>query len=94
MIEAEKILKDMVITEKATLLSSELNQYTFRVYPNANRKSVAQAVAKTFKVEVKSVRMINVKPKPFRTRRGVRGYKSASKKAIVTLAPDNTIEII
>ena len=92
MINADTILKDRVITEKSTLLSECHNQYTFRVYPSANRTSVAQAVEKTFSVKVLAVRILKVKPKPFRTRRGIRGYKSGCKKAIVTLAPDNSID--
>lgn len=93
MITADTILKGMLLTEKATLLSAENNQYTLKVASAANRKSVAQAVEKVFDVEVTGVRILNVKPQPIRTRRGKRGYKPAYKKAIVSLKADDKIEI-
>lgn len=94
MITADTILKSMVITEKATLLSTHHNQYTFKVSATANRRSVAQAIEKTFNVEVTAVRILNVKPQPVRTRRGKRGYKPCYKKAIVSLKTGDKIEIL
>lgn len=96
MITAEKILKKPLISEKATVLSSEYNQYVFKVYSDANRTVVAQAVEKSWSVEVKKVNIINVKPKTrsHRHRRGKPGHRPGYKKAIVTLKAGDNIEII
>ena len=96
MISGDQILQEMVITEKATELSSQVNQYTFRVHPQANRVTVAQAVEKAFGVTVSRVNIFNIKPKAKRDRirRGRLGYKSGMKKAIVSLKEGDKIEIL
>ncbi len=96
MIQAERILLRSVVTEKATELTSHNNAYTFKVHADANKVSVAQAVAKTFDVEVANVNILNIKPKVKRSRmrRGSAGIKSGYKKAIVTLKPGQTIDLV
>ena len=85
----------MVISEKATALASNLNQYTFKVFQDVNRVSIARAVEKTFNVHVKQVNTIKVKPKlkPVPRCRGKVGYRSGMKKAIVILKEGDKIEI-
>jgi large subunit ribosomal protein L23 len=92
----DKVLKEFRVTEKANQLASNLNQYTFEVFTDANRISVAQAVESVFKVEVQSVNILYQKPKTRRDRsnRGKRGVKSGFKKAIVTLKAGDKIELI
>jgi large subunit ribosomal protein L23 len=94
MVSPDKILKVLRLTEKSNRASSELNQYTFEVFPNANKFMVKEAVEQVFKVTVTRVNIINVKGKPARTRRGTLGYKSDKKKAIVTLKEGDKIEMI
>jgi len=96
MIATDKILKKPFISEKATILSSDHNQYTFKVYSDATRTAIAQAVEKTWSVKVRKVNVINVKPKArtLRYRRGKPGHRSGYKKAMVTLKVDDKIEII
>ena len=96
MLVADKILLEYRVTEKAANLSANNNQYTFEVAKDANRIQVAQAVAKTFNVEVAKVNILNVKPKvkADRSRRGKTGIKSGFKKAIVTLKEGEKIELI
>jgi len=96
MIIADKILKEYRVTEKASILAANLNQYTFEVAPNANRTEVGRAVAKVFNVEVKKVNILNKKPKvkTDRSRRGRPGTKGGHKKAIVTLKEGDKIELI
>lgn len=93
---ADKILREYRVTEKAANLSANLNQYTFEVAPEANRKEVARAVAKTFNVEVTKVNILNKKPKlkVDRMRRGRPGTKGGHKKAIVTLKEGDKIELV
>jgi large subunit ribosomal protein L23 len=80
-----------VITEKATVLS-ELNKVVFRVAGDASKDEIAAAVEALFKVNVTKVNTINVKGKTKRFR-GIMGRRSDVKKAIVTLAEGQSIDI-
>lgn len=78
------VIKEPVITEKATHLNS-FNKYVFKVYPDANKLMVKNAIEKLYKgVEVKDIRIINVRGKQRRLGR-FEGFKPGYKKAIVTL---------
>jgi large subunit ribosomal protein L23 len=80
-----------VITEKATMLS-EQNKVVFRVAGDATKPEIAEAVENLFKVSVVKVNTINVKGKTKRFRGRV-GRRSDVKKAIVTLAEGQSIDI-
>jgi len=80
-----------VITEKATLLS-EQNKVVFRVAPDATKDEIAAAIEELFKVKVTKVNTLNVKGKTKRFR-GHKGRRSDVKKAIVTLAEGQSIDI-
>jgi large subunit ribosomal protein L23 len=80
-----------VITEKATMLS-EHNKVVFRVAPDATKADIAAAVESLFKVSVVKVNTLNVKGKTKRFRGRV-GQRSDVKKAIVTLAEGQSIDI-
>ena len=94
MVSPEKVLKALRLTEKSNRNSSELNQYTFEVFRGANKFTVRDAVEQHFKVTVTRVNIVNVKGKPTTSRRGVPGYKSDFKKAIVTLKEGDKIEMV
>jgi large subunit ribosomal protein L23 len=80
-----------VITEKATLLS-EHNKVVFHVSRDASKDEIAAAVEALFKVNVTKVNTLNVKGKTKRFR-GIAGRRSDVKKAIVTLAEGQSIDI-
>ena len=80
-----------VITEKATLLS-EQNKVVFRVAGDASKDEIAAAVEALFKVNVTKVNTLNVKGKTKRFR-GFKGRRSDVKKAVVTLAEGQSIDI-
>ncbi len=80
-----------VITEKATLLS-EHNKVVFRVAEDASKDEIAAAIEELFKVKVVKVNTLNVKGKTKRFR-GVKGRRSDVKKAIVTLAEGQSIDV-
>jgi large subunit ribosomal protein L23 len=80
-----------VITEKATLLS-EQNKVVFRVAADASKDEIAAAVEALFQVNVTKVNTLNVKGKTKRFR-GIAGRRSDVKKAIVTLAEGQSIDI-
>ena len=67
-------------------------QYTFKVDPKANKTEIKSAIEKIFKVKVTSIKTLNEKPKKRRVGRYT-GLTNRSKKAIVTLAEGQTIEL-
>lgn len=80
-----------LITEKNTNLMS-LNKYSFEVQRDANKTQIKQAVETIFNVSVTKVHTMNIRGKL--RRRGQKfGYTANWKKAIVTLAEGNRIEL-
>ena len=73
-----------LVTEKSTILRETCNQYSFSVYPRANRSEIKKAVETTLKVKVEKVRIINVLGKTKRINRFA-GKHPDFKKALVTL---------
>jgi large subunit ribosomal protein L23 len=80
-----------VITEKATL-GSEFGQVTFRVPLTATKPEIKAAVEALFKVEVTAVNTLIAKGKTKRVK-GIAGRRSDVKKAIVTLAKGQSIDV-
>mgnify|MGYP002780051817 FL=1 len=80
-----------VITEKATLLS-ELNKVVFRVSDDSTKDEIATAVEQLFNVRVMKVNTVVTKGKRKRFR-GIQGRRNDVKKAIVTLAEGDSIDI-
>ena len=66
--EPVKVLKEALLTEKATMLSANLNQYVFSVFPEATRTHIKNAIEKTFGVNVIKVNTLIQKPKTKRDR--------------------------
>lgn len=94
MTDIHNILIRPIITEKSNYQASALNQYVFEVARSASKGSIKDAVETLFDVEVLKVNVINVSPKRsvrWQSRR-VKVRRSAYKKAIVTLAPGDSIE--
>jgi large subunit ribosomal protein L23 len=85
------IVRAPVITEKATNVS-EHNQVMFRVALNATKREVKAAVEGLFNVKVTAVNTIRVMGKMKRFR-GRLGQRSDYKKAIVTLAEGQRIDV-
>ena len=79
------------LTEKTVYLQNNLNTYTFKVHPQANKIQIREAVQHIFKVKVSAVRTMNCRGKHRRTRLGV-GTTAGWKKAYVTLADGEHIE--
>ena len=80
-----------VITEKATI-ASENNQVVFRVARNATKPQIKAAIEKLFEVKVTAVNTLLRKGKT-KAFRGVRGRQQDVKKAIVTLADGDRIDV-
>lgn len=86
-----QVLQGPHITEKSTDIKKATGQIVFRVHKDANKIEIKQAVEKFFKVKVLDVRTINMKGKKKRLGR-FEGEKPDWKKAVVKLAPGQTIE--
>ncbi len=80
-----------VVSERSFDLMSQ-NKYTFEVAKQAPKEEIAAAVEKLFGVHVLKVNTINVKPKTKRVRY-VAGQTRSWKKAIVTVAEGDSIEL-
>ena len=85
------VILSPVITEKATM-AAELNKVVFNVRKDANKDEIKAAVERLFEVKVVGVNTLNRKGKA-KSFRGVRGRQSDSKKAIVTLAEGDRIDV-
>ena len=89
--KAYQVILKPLVTEKATQLS-EFNKMVFAVPVNASKLEVKLSIEKIFSVKVKTVNTIVLKGKLKRFK-GILGRRSNLKKAIVTLAPGNTIDL-
>jgi large subunit ribosomal protein L23 len=85
------VVRFPVITEKSQM-GAEFNKATFVVSPDATKKQVALAVESLFGAKVVKVNMINVKGKT-KVFRGIRGRRKNTKKAIVTLAEGQELDV-
>ncbi len=86
-----KVLLGPHISEKATVLAEEHNQYVFKVAKDATKLEIKKAVEQLFEVSVKAVRTAVVKGKTKRTRFGM-GQRSDWKKAYVSLEQGQEID--
>lgn len=87
------VLRRPVVTEKANLMTETDNKYVFDVAPNANKAQIKEAIEVIFDKKVVKVNVMVMPAK--RGMRGRRAYVRSKewKKAIVTLAPGETIEL-
>ena len=85
------VLISPVVSEKSYSLL-DANKYTFLVHPDANKTEIKIAVEKVFGVKVNGVNTINRAGKRKRTRTGF-GQRNATKRAIVTVAAGDRIDI-
>jgi large subunit ribosomal protein L23 len=85
------ILLRPVISEKSYGLLDE-NKYTFIVRPDANKTQIKIAVEQVFNVRVLDVNTLNRQGKRKRTRFGY-GKRKNTKRAVVSLAPGDRIEL-
>ena len=85
------ILIRPIVSEKSYALMDE-GKYTFEVDPRSNKAEIKIAVEQVFGVKVVSVNTINRQGKVRRTRIGL-GRRKATKRAVVTLAAGQAIDV-
>jgi large subunit ribosomal protein L23 len=91
--EPTQIISTIRLTEKASLLSENHNQYVFRVATDANKIEIKTAIEKLFGKKVLRVNTIQYAGKKKRERRADFGRRAHWKKAVVTLAEGEKIDL-
>jgi large subunit ribosomal protein L23 len=87
------IIKRPVVTERATRVKADFNQYVLEVAPESNKQEIRAAVERFFKVKVESVNTVSVRGKFRRLGSSVGGYRPKWKKAYVTLKKGQEIRL-
>jgi large subunit ribosomal protein L23 len=82
-----------VVTEKTNVMADDLRQYTFEVDMRANKIQVKEAVEVIFDVTVNTVATMIMPAKMGQRGRQRYQRKKAWKKAVVTLAPGQSIDL-
>ena len=87
------VILEPVVSEKSYGLL-ERNVYTFKVHPSASKPEIRDAVQSVFGVTVLKVNTLNRKGKRKRNRRtGGWGHRPDTKRALVTLAEGDSIDL-
>lgn len=89
-----QVIKNVRLSEKASLLQERNNEFVFEVDPAANKLEIKQAVETIFDKKVVAVRTANYDGKLRRKRRADQGRTARYKKAVVRLADGQTIDLI
>jgi large subunit ribosomal protein L23 len=92
--EPTNLIHNIRLTEKASLLSEKNNQYVFRVDPRANKLEIKHAIQELFGKKVVRVNTAQYAGKKKRERRADFGRRAHWKKAIVTLAKGEKIDLV
>ena len=85
------IIVTPIITEKATRIL-ENNQVVFKVSPKATKPQIKTAVESLFGVKVVGVNTVNIKGKN-KVFKGIKGKRASIRKAMVTLAEGQSIDL-
>jgi large subunit ribosomal protein L23 len=92
-VDIYQVIKEPHITEKTSQQKGELGQISFEVHRGANKIEIKKAVESLLGIKVLKVRTINVRGKSRRVGRNI-GRRSDWKKAIVTVAPGENMEVL
>jgi large subunit ribosomal protein L23 len=92
--EPYDIIQTASLTEKSTLMSEKQNKYIFRVSQRANKIQIRNAVERLFQKKVVDVNTCNYAGKKKRERTANFGRRAHWKKAIVTLAEGEKIDLV
>jgi len=88
-----EVLRRPVVTEKTMITVDTANQYAFEVDERANKMQVKDAVETAFDVTVLRVNIMMMPAKTTRRGNRIKVRKPKWKKAVVTLAPGNSIQL-
>ena len=91
--QAQHVVKTILVTEKGTRLTEKENKYLFKVFDNANKLEIKQAVESLFGVGVTKVNTMRRKGKRKRERTMRYGRTAGWKRAVVTLKDGDHIDL-
>ncbi len=91
--DSRKVIKRIQVTEKGNLLAED-RKYLFKVERDANKVEIKRAVEQLFDVTVTKVNTMNYEGKKKRMRTIKYGKRPDWKRAVVTLAEDNKIDLV
>lgn len=86
------ILKSPIISEKSSMLAAS-RKYVFVVSTDTNKLEIKRSVTALYGVTVTAVNIVHIPAKEVRRGRHV-GWKPGYKKAVVTLAAGQKIELV
>ena len=89
-----QVIDTVLISEKATLLQEENNEYVFKVDRNANKLEVKRAIGQLYGKKVATVRTLNCRGKSKRNRRADASRTAHWKKGIVRLKDGETLDLV
>jgi large subunit ribosomal protein L23 len=89
-----QVIKNVRLSEKASLLQEQNNEVVLEVDRFANKLEIKQAVETIFDKKVVKVRTANYDGKVRRKRRADEGRTASYKKAFVRLADGESIDLI
>jgi large subunit ribosomal protein L23 len=87
------VVQRVVLTEKGAILAETNNQYLFKVAKSANKLEIKDAVQKLFGVKVTNVNTMHRRGKKKRERSQKYGFTASWKRAVVTLADGDRIDL-
>ena len=90
--DLSQVVRKPLVTERFADLRERDNKFIFEVHPDANKHEICRAIEHYFGVKVTAVRPMNVRGKVKRLGR-FSGKRSDWKKAIVTLAEGDSIDL-
>ena len=90
--EATRVIRKPLVTEKSTYMSTEHNRYSFAVDRRATKPQIRKAIEELYSVRVVSVA---TQTRPGKTRRGKYGLitSAPTKRAIVKIHAEDRIEL-
>ena len=88
-----EVILEPVITEKTMELMQNENKVTIKVLKSANRTEIKLAFQRIFQVKVVDVKVLNVRAKSLTRGTRYQGHLSGYKKAVVTIAEGEAIEL-
>lgn len=92
----ERLLKVLLtphVSEKATIGIEKRNEYVFKVVDSATKLEVKGAIELLLNAKVKTVRILNVRPKA-KIFKGTEGKRKGWKKAYITLHADQKLDML
>lgn len=92
MVNKYDILISPLLTEKNTF-REKIGKYTFKVVKSVGKADIKSSIESIYSLDVLNVNIVNVKGKK-KLFKGIQGFRSSFKKAIVTFASKKTVDIL